>query len=81
MRVACDALADGRVAVHALAWAVVSLLVGFRTGRWIGWAGMAMQVGVSMALWLAVARDGGFYYGLGAGRRPWESSCRWMGWR
>lgn len=53
-----------------LAWAVLSLLVGFRTGRWLGWIGMALQAAVSLGLWLAVARDGGFYYPLGGWQAP-----------
>ncbi len=52
-----------------LAWAVMSLLAGFRTGRWLSWAGMALQAVVSLMLWFAVARDGGFYYPLG----DWEA--------
>ncbi|WP_339799485.1 proton-conducting transporter membrane subunit [uncultured Marinobacter sp.] len=53
-----------------LAWAVLSLLPDFRWGRWISWLGMAIQVLVSVGLWLAVAREGGFYYSLGGWDAP-----------
>jgi len=53
-----------------LAWAVLTLLVGFTRGRLITWAGILVQVLVSLGLWLAVSRDGGFYYGLGGWDAP-----------
>jgi formate hydrogenlyase subunit 3/multisubunit Na+/H+ antiporter MnhD subunit len=53
-----------------LAWAVMSLLVGFRNGRWLSWLGMVLQVSASLTLWFAVARDGGFYYALGGWQAP-----------
>ncbi|WP_197911928.1 hypothetical protein [Kineobactrum salinum] len=54
-----------------LAWAALCLLLAFPAGRRLSWLGMVLQVLFSLALWLVVARDGGFYYGLGAGTRRW----------
>lgn len=53
-----------------LAWAVLTLLSGFRQGRWISGAGMAVQVLVSAGLWFAVSREGGFYYSLAGWDAP-----------
>lgn len=53
-----------------LAWAVVTLLTGFTKGRLLTWLGIVVQVLVSLGLWLAVARDGGFYYALGGWDAP-----------
>ncbi|KPQ03209.1 proton-conducting transporter membrane subunit [Marinobacter sp. HL-58] len=53
-----------------LAWAVLTLLTDFSRGRLVSWAGILVQVLVSLGLWLAVARDGGFYYGLGGWDAP-----------
>ena len=48
-----------------LAWAVVSLLIDFRAGRWLAGAGMALQAGVALGLVGALAGQGGFEYALG----------------
>ncbi|MGM0570286.1 complex I subunit 5 family protein [Marinobacter sp.] len=53
-----------------LAWAALSLLGGFRPGWRLAWLGMALQGAVSVLLWLAIARDGGFYYALGGWPAP-----------
>lgn len=53
-----------------LAWGVLTLLPDFRRGRWISWLGMLLQVAVSLGLWLAVARDGGFHYSLAGWDAP-----------
>lgn len=53
-----------------LAWAVLTLLTGFRRGRAITWLGIAIQVLVSLALWAVVVRDGGFQYPLGGWQAP-----------
>jgi multicomponent Na+:H+ antiporter subunit D len=48
-----------------LAWAVVSLLISFRAGRWLAGAGMALQAGVALGLLGALAGQGGLEYALG----------------
>ncbi|MGM0953960.1 MAG: complex I subunit 5 family protein [Pseudomonadota bacterium] len=53
-----------------LAWAVLTLLTGFRHGRWISWLGIVLQALVSVGLWAFVTRDGGFYYPLGGWQAP-----------
>lgn len=53
-----------------LAWAVLTLLTDFAWGRVVTWGGIVVQVLVSLGLWLAVSRDGGFYYGLGGWEAP-----------
>lgn len=53
-----------------LAWAVVSLLIGFRAGRWLSGAGMALQTGVALGLVWALAGQGGFEYALGGWQPP-----------
>jgi formate hydrogenlyase subunit 3/multisubunit Na+/H+ antiporter MnhD subunit len=53
-----------------LAWAVFCLLLDFSRGRLVSWLGIAVQVLVSMGLWVAVARDGGFHYALGGWEAP-----------
>lgn len=53
-----------------LAWAVLSLLIGFRAGWRLAWLGMIVQGTVSVLLWLAIARDGGFFYPLGGWDAP-----------
>ncbi len=53
-----------------LAWAVLTLLTGFRHGRWISWLGTVLQMLVSVGLWAFVTRDGGFYYPLGGWQAP-----------
>ncbi|OXS13508.1 hypothetical protein CGX12_19455, partial [Zobellella denitrificans] len=53
-----------------LAWAVMSVLVDFRRGYWLCWAGILLQALVSAGLWLTVAREGGLYYALGGWPAP-----------
>ncbi len=53
-----------------LAWAVLTLLTGFRRGRAITWLGIVIQVLVSLALWAVVAAEGGFQYPLGGWQAP-----------
>tara|TARA_R110001599_G_scaffold111534_1_gene275860 strand:- start:2923 stop:4398 length:1476 start_codon:yes stop_codon:yes gene_type:complete len=53
-----------------LAWAALSLLLGFRQGRWLSWVGMVIQMAVSLALWFAVMEEGGFIYALGGWDAP-----------
>ncbi|WP_206081039.1 complex I subunit 5 family protein [Marinobacter orientalis] len=53
-----------------LAWAVLTLLTDFSRGRLVTWGGILVQVLVSLGLWLTVARDGGFHYGLGGWQAP-----------
>ncbi|MEX0604922.1 MAG: proton-conducting transporter membrane subunit [Marinobacter sp.] len=53
-----------------LAWAVLTLLTDFRWGRLVTWAGILVQILVSLGLWLTVAEGGGFYYGLGGWDAP-----------
>lgn len=53
-----------------LAWAVLCLLLDFHRGRLVSWLGIAVQGAVSLGLWIAVARDGGFHYGLGGWDAP-----------
>lgn len=53
-----------------LAWAVLTLLTDFRWGRWVTSFGILVQVLMSLGLWLTIARDGGFYYGLGGWDAP-----------
>ncbi|WP_375057444.1 complex I subunit 5 family protein [Zobellella sp. DQSA1] len=53
-----------------LAWAVMSVLVDFRRGYWLCWAGVLLQALVSVGLWLTVAREGGQYYALGGWPAP-----------
>ena len=53
-----------------LAWAALTLLTDFSRGRLVSWVGILVQVLVSLGLWLVVASDGGFYYGLGGWDAP-----------
>lgn len=53
-----------------LAWAVLTLLTNFDRSRLVSWVGILVQGLVSVGLWLAVSRDGGFYYGLGGWDAP-----------
>lgn len=53
-----------------LAFAVLTLLFGYRQGRIVSWAGMLVQVLVSLALWAVIARQGGFLYALGGWQAP-----------
>lgn len=53
-----------------LAWAVITLLLSFRQGRWLSWLGMLVQVLVSIGVWLLVVDRGEFYHGLGGWDAP-----------
>lgn len=53
-----------------LALAVLTLLTNFTGGRRVTWAGILIQILISLGLWLVVAHDGGFYYGLGGWDAP-----------
>ena len=53
-----------------LAWAVLCLLLDFPRGRLVSWLGITVQALVSLGLWVAVAREGGFLYGLGGWEAP-----------
>ncbi|TDT43362.1 multisubunit sodium/proton antiporter MrpD subunit [Halospina denitrificans] len=53
-----------------LAWAVLCLLLDFSRGRLVSCLGITVQVLVSLGLWVAVAREGGFLYGLGGWEAP-----------
>ncbi len=53
-----------------LAWAVVSLLIGFRAGRWLAGAGMVLQAGVTLGLVWTLTGQGGFEYALGDWQPP-----------
>src|SRR5690554_1594346 len=53
-----------------LAWAVLTLLVGFTGGRILTRIGVLVQLLVAVGLWAAVAEGGGFYYSLGGWPAP-----------
>lgn len=53
-----------------LAWAVLCLLLDFPRGRLVSWLGITVQGLVSLGLWVSVAREGGFHYGLGGWDAP-----------